>query len=289
MDRKCRKCGSKIPYRVCVEGKIASLQNRKFCLTCSPYKGHNTKSDDPAREAKTVNEYAFWSPSKKKRHQARTSLRGLLLRERAIEAAGGKCIRCGYDKCLRNMQFHHRDPALKLFAISAVNIRIRQWEEIVTEIQKCDLLCSNCHGEEEDRLARDRFIYSHPEFSKEISGLTKWSDVLATVGKSTKGKRIEHQVVCAFCGKQFTTKSQQEFCSSFCFGEARRKTPIPPKEEIQKARANGLSWSQIGMRYGVKRSTVKKWLEKYGLTFPPLHSKIGLVPCAQCGQSSKPI
>ena len=50
-NRVCRKCGKHIPYSMQVDGKKKSLQNRKFCLECSPWGNHNTKSDDPLRES----------------------------------------------------------------------------------------------------------------------------------------------------------------------------------------------------------------------------------------------
>ena len=34
------------------------------------------------------------------------------------EVRGGKCIRCGYNKCLKALEFHHLDPSKKDFTIS---------------------------------------------------------------------------------------------------------------------------------------------------------------------------
>lgn len=56
----------------------------------------------------------------------------------------GKCIKCGYDKCLSALDFHHRDPNLKDFGISDDNMRLK---EAVEEVKKCILICSNCHRE----------------------------------------------------------------------------------------------------------------------------------------------
>lgn len=67
-----------------------------------------------------------------------------------IEAAGGKCQRCGYDKCDAALQFHHKNPKEKSFAISAKQfIALKKGLE---EIKKCDLLCANCHAEVETEL-----------------------------------------------------------------------------------------------------------------------------------------
>jgi predicted HNH restriction endonuclease len=68
------------------------------------------------------------------------------LRERAIAYLGGKCRICGYNKCSSAFDFHHVDPLGKDFNISAGT----SWERIERELQKCELLCSNCHREVHD-------------------------------------------------------------------------------------------------------------------------------------------
>lgn len=65
-----------------------------------------------------------------------------------VQEAGGKCVRCGYDKCLRALQFHHRDPSTKLFSLSG---GIKALTAMQAEAKKCDLLCANCHAEEHEK------------------------------------------------------------------------------------------------------------------------------------------
>lgn len=69
------------------------------------------------------------------------------LKKRAVEYKGGSCISCGYNRCLRALQFHHRDPNKKDFQIAG---RLRSWNNVLIEINKCDLVCSNCHAEIHD-------------------------------------------------------------------------------------------------------------------------------------------
>jgi hypothetical protein len=67
-----------------------------------------------------------------------------------VEEAGGCCSVCGYDRCILNLHFHHVDPASKSFAISmATGKAIAAYR---AEIQKCVLVCANCHGEIEAGL-----------------------------------------------------------------------------------------------------------------------------------------
>lgn len=65
------------------------------------------------------------------------------------EQRGGKCIRCGYNKCLKALEFHHLDPSQKDFTISNDHFKLK---EAVEESKKCILLCSNCHKEFHDNL-----------------------------------------------------------------------------------------------------------------------------------------
>ena len=62
---------------------------------------------------------------------------------------GGKCIRCGYNKCLKALEFHHLDPLQKDFTISNDHFKL---QDAVEESKKCILICSNCHKELHDNL-----------------------------------------------------------------------------------------------------------------------------------------
>lgn len=64
-----------------------------------------------------------------------------------VEFKGGKCEICGYSKSLRALQFHHTNPKEKDFNVGGV-IKIN--DEVIREINKCILVCSNCHSEIHD-------------------------------------------------------------------------------------------------------------------------------------------
>jgi hypothetical protein len=59
----------------------------------------------------------------------------------AIKASRG-CLQCGerHPACL---DFHHRDPGDKLFEIGSNHYRAAAL--LSAEIDKCDVLCANCH------------------------------------------------------------------------------------------------------------------------------------------------
>ena len=68
----------------------------------------------------------------------------------SVDYKGGKCEICGYNKCIDALEFHHIDPNEKEFGISSKGYT-RSWEKIKNEIDKCNLLCSNCHKELHDK------------------------------------------------------------------------------------------------------------------------------------------
>jgi 5-methylcytosine-specific restriction endonuclease McrA len=79
------------------------------------------------------------------------------IRQMAREHMGGKCIKCGYSKCPDVLEFHHKNPSEKNFSISRSG-HCRSWERVKAEIEKCDLLCANCHRElhaEQDKQQKD--------------------------------------------------------------------------------------------------------------------------------------
>lgn len=76
--------------------------------------------------------------------------RRYVLKEKAVQYKGGRCMKCGYSKCLRALGFHHRDRASKDFGLGHLsNIG---WDRIKAELDKCDLLCANCHMEVHEEL-----------------------------------------------------------------------------------------------------------------------------------------
>lgn len=68
---------------------------------------------------------------------------------------GGKCSKCGYNKCLDALDFHHVDPSTKQntfiklgVKVSVTNLSHVSGQKAATaEAKKCILLCANCHRE----------------------------------------------------------------------------------------------------------------------------------------------
>ncbi len=72
-----------------------------------------------------------------------TKIRRYRAKAAAIEYLGGKCIKCGWNGNQAALQFHHTDSKEKEFTIG--NVANKSWDSIKKEMQKCILLCANCH------------------------------------------------------------------------------------------------------------------------------------------------
>ena len=67
-------------------------------------------------------------------------------KKEAVSYKGGCCTRCGYNKSLAALEFHHLDPEEKEFTWN--KMRLVSEDKLKKELDKCILLCANCHREE---------------------------------------------------------------------------------------------------------------------------------------------
>jgi hypothetical protein len=80
--------------------------------------------------------------------QERVAERRRRIKQILVEEAGGRCAACGYDRLPAALHFHHLDPAVKEFGLSARGLS-RGLDRAREEARKCVLLCGNCHAEVE--------------------------------------------------------------------------------------------------------------------------------------------
>lgn len=74
--------------------------------------------------------------SKEERAMNRVKLKDFLCKS--------KCVDCGNDNPIV-LEFDHRDPKNKEYAIAQIVGSGYCWETIAKEIDKCDVVCANCH------------------------------------------------------------------------------------------------------------------------------------------------
>jgi hypothetical protein len=64
-----------------------------------------------------------------------------------IESKGGKCSMCSYRANLSALCFHHVNPKTKKIKLDFRGLANYSLASIEAELEKCQLLCSNCHLE----------------------------------------------------------------------------------------------------------------------------------------------
>ena len=69
----------------------------------------------------------------------------LIRKAECVKYKGGKCVVCNYDKYIGSLDFHHLNPNEKEFNIA--QLRTYSLQKLTKELDKCILLCKNCHSE----------------------------------------------------------------------------------------------------------------------------------------------
>lgn len=150
-----------------------------------------------------------------------------------IVGFGGRCAICKTSGHPIIFDFHHLNPIEKDFAISS---RIRAWKQVVEEVQKCVMLCSNCHrllhaGQVTVPVDAPRFI--EPEITI-----------------------VEKE--CPVCGKGMPTN--RKVCSTRCNGQQQSKIDI---SQLLILYQQYQSYTAVGKILGVSDTTVKKHLSRH--------------------------
>ena len=185
------------------------------------------------------NIYSSWSVSKKLRK----------LKALAIEYKGGKCIMCGYHKCSTSLVFHHRNPEEKELNISN---KVTKWEKLKPELDKCDLLCLNCHGEVHE------IIYQQKLANKEAF-------IRSQIPAREPGKKSKN-FSCKHCKSAFEGYNNRQFCSPKCKADASRKIPNSANE-LQNL-VNTKSIKVLAANIGVSERAIQKACKKAGVIIP---------------------
>src|SRR5262245_56317772 len=117
----CKLCDASFPTWTTIEGKKRNLQGRSYCLSCSPFRAHNTRKLEVARIERTDKNEKYRRWQKKARAARKRQL---------IELLGGCCRICGYNRdCTGAYVLHHADPSTKKFGLSGRGL-LRDWQEV---------------------------------------------------------------------------------------------------------------------------------------------------------------
>ena len=121
---KCKGCGCDILNERITKGAL-----KKWCSESCRAKWRY-KNDPVIKDRNTYTEQ---------------KARGYSNKWKALQYKGGKGQTCGEDRPA-TLCFHHRDPSQKELKLDGRSFANRKWELIKEEVDKCDLLCHNCHN-----------------------------------------------------------------------------------------------------------------------------------------------
>lgn len=105
-----------------------------------------------------------------------TKIRRYRTKAAAIKLLGGKCADCGWIGNQAAFQFHHKNPHHKDFIIG--NVANKKWEVIIREVNKCILLCANCHAIKHSAKDGDKFIQEAENYQgRKLKPLIRQADL----------------------------------------------------------------------------------------------------------------
>lgn len=247
----CQKCGKEFILKILINGVIR-WYSRKRCFECNPYITKTERSKNKIHSgAKYIctqcnKEFGYIKKRSSKLICSNCYQRNYVtrLKEKAIDYKGGKCNICGYNYCNRALEFHHRNPKEKEFNISVK--KSASWDKIRIEIDKCDLVCANCHRE----IHFKEVLPTNTEIKKPFSIPIRFEQT----------PRIKKRKLCIKCGAEikYIYKSKSKMCKE-CY-KVSRKVNWPPKEIlIEELKTN--SRCALGRKYGVSDNTVRRWIK----------------------------
>lgn len=179
-EKQCRICGkSFIP--------IQNGGSRQYCFECVPL----------------TNDI-----------KQRTAYKRIAFKKEGVRLLGGKCMKCG-DTRHYVLNFHHLNKTTKNETPASL-LSDSKFEDFLQEIDKCILLCSNCHQEfhfleHYQNLTIDQYVDLTQDY--------KQNDII-----NRNQTFIKHY--CKTCGKELKNQTTSGLCNE-CVRQASRKTDRP--------------------------------------------------------------
>jgi hypothetical protein len=198
------------------------------CLNC----GKSTKNHKFCDTSCTASYYAsIGKPSLNQKYYIK--------KKQVILTMGGKCSRCGYNKNLASLDFHHLDPNTKSFNLNATVIAYGPQEAVQTELKKCVVLCRNCHS----------------ELHNPVGDWNNLPDVEVNFAHTHK------ITLCYDCGKEVTNSYMSKRCPD-CNNKSREKATWPDIIELIDE-VNQTTLAAVAKRLGVTHQAVHARIERH--------------------------
>jgi len=137
----CTMCGIKKEERDFYIRKNRKKEHKSECKECTKklQREYRLKNKDIIQQ-KDRNRWT----KRRDRDKIIRRKKALVKKQKYVNYLGGMCSICKYNKCLAALDFHHKNPKEKKFMITSGTY---SWKTIKKELNKCILICSNCHKE----------------------------------------------------------------------------------------------------------------------------------------------
>lgn len=174
-------------------------------------------------------------------------------KQKLILCMGSKCQICDYNKSQNALEFHHIDPIEKDFTLSSIRANPQNWNTIRKELQKCILLCSNCHREVHEGITE--LPISYQVFDETILELSDNKHLL----KQTK------TTYCPVCN--IKKENHLLTCSKICASKRKSKIDWSNIDLLDLIDNQKLSKKQVGEQIGCSDVAVGKRYRKLKLHY----------------------
>lgn len=162
------------------------------------------------------------------------------LKKKIIEAMGGCCQCCGYNRCPDALALHHLDPEEKNISLGGIRASPRKWKEVVEELKKCILVCHNCHSE------------IHAGYRKIPENFSKFDEKFEDFSK------ISLYDKCPRCGKRKLVN--RKFCSHECSQKNKYKVNWDEIDLLDLMKKHSIS--ELEKMLGVSNAAIYKRKKK---------------------------
>jgi hypothetical protein len=262
----CRKCGSTFSRTPVIDGEKRDCSKRLYCLECSPFKSHNTRQlqkgpavGEPFVCGDCGNTFLYDRSKGHKKDRCHTCYennRRHIIKLRAIEYKGGCCQLCHYNRCEQSLHFHHVDPSQKEFRFQGN----RSWETTRKELDKCILVCSNCHGEIHAGLVPEAVVLSCWKHSS-----TEWksSEVVSNL------KVAEIRNSCRICGADID--GTKRYCNKHG-GTFRASRHLWPSTADLVRMVEETSYAAVARLLSVSDNAIRKRIKNHPECAPEVHA-----------------
>lgn len=132
MDKKCTICKIEKNVKEFNKNKCKKDGLNTLCRECSKKRSNKYYKDNPTKHKANV-----YTRNKRVYQELYSKIYDIL--------CNSSCVDCG-NKDIRVLEFDHKPEYTKTSNISSMVRKQASWESILKEMEKCDVVCCNCHS-----------------------------------------------------------------------------------------------------------------------------------------------